>query len=382
MKAPSTLPYGRQSIDESDIEAVTEVLRGGWLTTGPKVLEFEQALADLVSVPHALVVNSGSAALHVAYYGASVGPSNEIVTSPLTFVSTASCALHLGSRVRFADVDSRTGNLDPGSVDSLMNEVCRTVVAIDYAGHVADYDALRVVADKHDGLVLCDGAHSLGALRNGKSSAQYADATATSFHPVKGITSAEGGALFTSRSDWFERAARFRNHGVERDPAKHQRKGGAWYYEVQSLGLNYRLPDVLCALGLSQLNRLGLFLARRREIAARYSKELAGIAEIELPYTEPGVEPSWHLYVVRVRDAARREALFDRLREEGLEVQLHYHPVHLHPLFEEMGYRPGSCPVAEDFAARAISLPIYPGMEDADIARVVETVARCCGELL
>jgi len=378
----SPLPYGRQWIDERDIEAVVEVLRGDWLTTGPKVQEFERALASATGVSRAVVVNSGTAALHVAYAAAGLGPGDEIVTSPLTFVSTASCALQLGARVRFADVDPHTGNLDPATLGDAVSSDCRMIVPVDYAGHPANYGAIRSIADRCGAVVVSDGAHSLGARRDARSTAELADATATSFHPVKGVTSAEGGALLTAREDWAEHAERFRNHGIERDPARHRRAGGSWYYEVQMLGLNYRLPDVLCALGLSQLRKLDDFIARRREIAAQYSQAFSGLEALELPTTEAGVEPSWHLYVVRVREAKRRELLFDRLRSEGLGVQLHYHPVHLHPLFEDLGFRPGSCPVAEDFAARALSLPIFPAMRADQVERVIDTLTRCARELL
>jgi perosamine synthetase len=378
----SHLPYARQWIDERDIEAVVEVLRGDWLTTGPKVQEFERALAAVTGVSRAVVVNSGTAALHVAYAAAGLGPGDEIVTSPLTFVSTASCALQLGARVRFADVDSRTGNLDPEAVEDAVSADSRLIVPVDYAGHPANYRAMRSIADRCGAVIVSDSAHSLGARRDGRSTGELADASATSFHPVKGVTSAEGGALMTGRKDWAERAELFRNHGIERDPARHRHPGRSGSYEVQTLGLNYRLPDVLCALGLSQLSKLEGFIAGRREIAARYSEALAGIEALQLPTTEEGVEPSWHLYVLRVRDAKRREPLFDSLRSYGLGVQLHYHPVHLHPLFEDLGFRSGSCPVAEDFAARAISIPIFPAMNDAEVERVIDTVERCARELL
>lgn len=383
MSDASRLPYGRQWIDERDIEAVTEVLRGDWLTTGPKVEEFENALAERVGVSRAVVVNSGSAALHVAYFAAGLAAGAEIVTSPLTFVSTASCALHLGATVRFADVDPSTGNLDPAAVDAVIGADCRLIVPVDYAGHPADYGALRAVSERSGAAIISDGAHSLGARRDGRSVAQLADATATSFHPVKGITTAEGGAVFTAREDWALRAERFRNHGIERDPMRQRKSGGgSGYYEVRDLGLNYRLPDLLCALGLSQLRRLDEFLARRREIAAQYSSAFAGIEGLELPTTEADVEPSWHLYVIRVREAKRRDPLFDRLQAEGLGVQVHYGPVHLQPLFEDLGFRPGSCPVAEDYAARAISLPIFPAMSNDDLERVIETLDRCARDLL
>ena len=382
MTRRSNIPYGRQWVDESDIAAVTRVLNGDWLTTGPAVDAFEAALASKAGVDRAVAVNSGSAALHVAYFAAGLSSGDEIVTSPLTFVATASCALHLGATVRFADVDPATGKLLPEAAEALVGERCRLIVPVDYAGHPADYDAMRAVADSRGLSIVSDAAHSFGATRNGKTVAQLADATATSFHPVKVMTTAEGGAVLTSNLDWAARADRFRNHGIEREPTRQRRIGGSAYYEVQDTGFNYRLPDVLCALGLSQLQRLDAFIARRQAIAARYSSAFSSLDALELPTTEPGSSPSWHLYVVRVRDAKRRDAFFDRLREEGLGVQIHYPPVHRHPLFEDLGYEAGSCPVAEDFAARAISLPMFPAMSDGDIERVIETVEACAVELL
>ena len=241
---------------------------------------------------------------------------------------------------------------------------------------------MRELSERSGAAIVSDGAHSFGARRNGRPVAQLADATATSFHPVKGVTTGEGGAVFTAREDWALRAERFRNHGIERDPTRQRKTGGSGYYEVQDLGLNFRLPDLLCALGLSQLRRLDEFLARRREIAAQYSSAFAGIEGLEQPPPEVGVEPSWHLYVIRVREAKRRDPLFDRLQDEGLGVQVHYRPVHLHPLFEALGFAPGSCPVAEDYAARVTSLPIFPAMGNDDLERVFETEDRCARELL
>lgn len=382
MSERTFLPYGQQTIDEDDIQAVAEVLRGDWLTTGPAVEQFEIALALAEGVSNAVAVNSGTAALHAAYEALGVGPGDTVVTSPLTFVATASCALHLGADVRFADVSPDTGNLDPRSVEETIDANCKLVVAVDFAGHLADYPALRKIAEQHDCAVISDAAHSFGARRNGQSSAQHADCATTSFHPVKGLTTAEGGAVLTQREDIAERARRFRNHGIERNSERHRNPGGAWHYEVQSLGLNYRIPDVLCALGLSQLQKFDSFLARRREISVQYTLAFAEIGTIDVPFTEPDVEPSWHLYVVRVRDAKRREAFFDGLRALGIGVQLHYHPVHLHPFFEDIGFKAGSCPVAEDFAARSVSLPIHPGLRPEDTERVIEAVRECARNFL
>jgi len=376
------LPYGRQWLDEDDVEAVARALRGDWLTTGPLVDEFEKALAERAGARHAVAVSSGTAALHSACFAAGVGKGDEVVVPALTFVSTASVALHLGATVRFADVDPRTGNLDPGAMEQAIGPTTKVAMVVDYAGHPADYDAISAIAQDRDVRVIADGTHSFGASFRDRPVGTLADATAVSFHPVKPITTGEGGAVITDRDDWCARASEFRNHGIVRDPGRHRRPGGAWHYEVHSLGLNYRLPDVLCALGLSQLRKLGAFLARRGEIARRYNAALAGVAGLEVPHVEPHVEPGWHLYVIRVIEARRREALFESLRHEGLGVQLHYTPAHLHPLFEDLGYRAGSCPRAEGFAARAVSIPIFPRMTDDDVARVIDTVTRAARELL
>ncbi len=376
------LPYGRQWLDDDDVAAVVEVLRGDWLTTGPLVAEFERALAARASTRHAAAVSSGTAALHTAYFAAGLTRGDAIVTSPLTFVSTASVALNLGAGVRFADVDPGTGNLDPGAAGSAVEADTRLIVPVDYAGHPADYEAFSRLAGSRGLHVVADAAHSFGATYHGRPAGSLAHASTTSFHPVKPITTGEGGAVFTDIDEWQTRATEFRNHGIVRDACRHRRPGGSWHYEVHELGLNYRLPDVLCALGLSQLAKLDRFLARRREIAARYTAALGEAGGLELPVVLEGVEPGWHLYIVRVRDAGRREALFDFLRRQGLLVQLHYVPVHLHPVFAELGFRPGQFPNAEDYASRAMSIPLYPKMSDNDVDRVIRTVLVGAKQLL
>ncbi len=382
MERQTALPYGRQWVDEQDIEAVVDVLRGDWLTTGPAVDAFEASLAAHAGVRHAVAVNSGTAALHGVYAAAGVGPGNKLVTTPLTFAATATAALHLGARVEFADIESATGLIDPEAVAAVLDRRTRLVVPVDFAGHLADYAAIGKLAAQAGCDVVSDAAHAFGATRGGRTSAQLADAATTSFHPVKGFTTGEGGAVLTQRADWADRVARFRNHGIVKQSDAFRQDAGAGHYEVQSLGLNYRLPDILCALGSSQLRRFDGFLACRRAIAERYDRELASIAAIETPPTAPDCEPSWHLYVIRVFEARRRDALFGALREAGLGVQLHYPPVHRHPLFEDLGFRRGQYPVAEDFAARAISLPLFPAMSDADAARVIETVHACVRDVL
>jgi UDP-4-amino-4,6-dideoxy-N-acetyl-beta-L-altrosamine transaminase len=376
------LPYGRQWIEDDDVVAVGDVLRSDYLTTGPTIPAFEAALAAVTGSAHAVAVNSGTSALHAMYAAAGIGPGDEIVTSPLTFAATANAALYLEATVRFADVDPRTGNLDPRGAAQATSSRTRAVVAVDYAGHPADYDALSAVAEERGTLLLADAAHSLGATYRGRRVGTLAHASELSFHPVKPITTAEGGAVTTDDAELAERASRFRTHGITRDRSRMGDDEGPWYYEMLELGYNYRLTDVQAALGMSQLRRLDAFLKRRRQIAGRYSASLADADQLELPSVDEHVEPGWHLYVIRVRDAEQRRPFFDRLRAHGLGVQVHYVPVYWHPYYRDLGYRRGQCPVAEDFYARAVSLPIFPRMSDDDVDRVIDAVRSTASELL
>lgn len=379
---PDRIPYGRQSVDESDIEAVAEVLRGDFLTTGPAVRRFEEGLAGVTGARHAVAVNSGTSAIHAMYFAAGVGPRDEIVTSPLTFAATANAALYLGASVRFADVQEDTGTIDPASAEAVITERTRALVAIDFAGHPADYDALQDVARRHDVVLLADAAHSLGATYRGRKVGTLALASALSFHPVKPITTAEGGAVVTSDDDLAARAARFRTHGITRERDLMLSDPGPWFYEMHDLGFNYRLTDIQAALGTNQLHRLGGFLDRRRIIASRYDEALADIEQLRLPTKAPYVESGWHLYVIRTRDSLRRRPLFDWLTAHGLGVQVHYIPVYQHPYYQCLGYRSGLCPVAERFYEGAISIPIFPGMSESDVDRVIDVIRRAAWEVL
>lgn len=320
--------------------------------------------------------------MHAAYAAAGLGADDEIITSPLTFVATASCALMLGARVRFADVEPDTGNLNVSAAAEQLSPRTRLIVPVDYAGHPADYTAIAELSEARDLAVIADAAHSLGASFEGRHVGGLADATTLSFHPVKAITTAEGGAVLTDDPSLAKGVRAFRNHGIVRDADEHRHSGPEWYYEVQSLGLNYRMPDLLCALGHSQLGRLDEFIDRRRAVAARYTDALSSEETLELPTERSNVRSSWHLYVVRVREAARREEFLNYLRSRGIGAQVHYLPVYLHPLFADLGYEPGGCPIAEDFAARAVSIPLFPRMSDADAERVIDVVAEACREIL
>ncbi|MER6003045.1 aminotransferase class V-fold PLP-dependent enzyme [Nonomuraea angiospora] len=369
------LPYGRQSIVESDIEAVAEVLRGDWLTTGPAVGRFEAELARWTGGVPCVSVTSGTAALHVAYVAAEVRAGDEVVTSPLTFVATAAAAALLGARVVFADVQPDTGNLDPDAVAAVVTPRTRVVTAVDYAGHPADYDELRAVADPAGAVLMADSAHSIGAAYKDRPVGALADLTTFSFFPTKTVTTAEGGAVAAADPERFRRAARFRNHGLVREPADQREPDvGGWHQEVHEFGLNYRLPDVLCALGVSQLRRLEGFRERRRELVARYDALLRDVPGLTLPTQRAYVRPSWHLYPVRVRDGRRRE-VYDRMRAAGIGVQVNYVPAYWHPVFEDLGYRRGLCPRAEAYYAEELSLPLFPDLTDAQQDRVVETLA-------
>ncbi|MDQ1538202.1 MAG: hypothetical protein QOE58_2595 [Actinomycetota bacterium] len=373
------LPYGRQSIDESDIEAVTAVLRGDWLTTGPAVTAFEQDLSRISAGASAVSVTSGTAALHVAYSALGVGSGDEVITTPLTFVATASCASLLGATIVFADVCEDTGNLDPQAVSAVLTDRTRVVAGVDYAGHPIDAPALTEISHAGDAVLLEDAAHSIGGSLDGRPVGSLADVTTFSFFPTKNLTTAEGGAVVTLREEVARRARAFRTIGLVRDPALLRfTDEGPWHQEVHEFGLNYRLPDLLCALGSSQLRRLSTFKARRAAITARYNQGLADIDELRLPVRRDGADPMWHLYPLRIRDG-RRRALFEHLRANDIGVQVNYIPVYWHPVYADLGYRRGMCPVAEDYYAQQISLPLFPDLADADVDRVIELIRGFVG---
>ena len=372
------LPYGRQSVDAGDVEAVVAALGSDWLTTGPRVRDFEAALEAVAGAP-CVAVTSGTAALHVAYAAAGVGPGDEVVTSPMTFVATASTAMMLGATVVFADVEEDTANLDPAAAEAACTARTRAVTAVDYAGHPAEYDQLRKLTDTVGATLIADAAHAIGSTYRGRPVGSLADLTTFSFFPTKNLTTAEGGAVAVTDPALLGPARAFKGIGMVRDPEllRHPDEGG-WYYEVQSLGVNYRLPDVLCALGSAQLRRLGAFKARRAELTARYDSLLADVPGLRLPTRRAWVDPLRHLYPVRVRDGRRRE-VYDRLRAAGIGVQVNYVPVHWHPVFTDLGYRRGMCPVAEGFYAEQLSLPLFVDLTDAEQDRVVEQLRAILG---
>lgn len=377
---PEFIPYGRQWIDDDDIAAVVEVLLSDYLTTGPAVTRFEAALVQMTAARHAVALNSGTSALHAMYFAAGIGPGDEIVTSPLTFAATANAALYLGATVRFVDVEPDTGNLDPDLVEEAISQRTKAIVPVDFAGHPADYDRLRAIAQGHGISLLADAAHSLGASYKGRPVGTLADASELSFHPVKPVTTAEGGAVVTNDPELARRAARFRTHGITKAATELERPDeGPWWYEQHDLGFNYRLTDVQAALGTSQLRKLDRFIGRRRAIAAHYDAALADVDALELPGRRENVEPGWHLYVVRTRDPSARRPLFETLRDAGIGVQVHYLPVTMHPFYRGLGYRAEDTPNAVEFYQRALSLPMFPRLDEEAQARVIDTVRSFFG---
>ncbi len=366
------LPYGRQTIEDADLAAVTEVLRGDWLTTGPKVAEFERAVAHFTGAAEAVAVNSGTAALHCAMAALNVGPGDEVVVPAITFAATANCVAYRGGTPVFADVDPDTLLIEPAGVEARLTPRTKAVIAVDYAGQPCDYDALREITGRRGLALVADACHALGATYRGRPVGSLADLSAFSFHPVKPITTGEGGMVTTGGAEWARRMRAFRNHGITTDHRQRE-AAGSWYYEMVELGFNYRLTDLQCALGLAQLPRLPAWLRRREEIAQRYHRAFAGSAAVRPLADLPERTHGRHLYVVRV--AGDRKRVFAGLRERGVGVQVHYIPVHLHPFYRErFGTGPGLCPKAEAAYERILSLPIFPALSDADVDRVVAVV--------
>ncbi len=374
MGASKNIPYGRQCIDGQDLKAVTDALTSGWLTTGPKVAEFEQTVAEMSGAAHGVAVNSGTAALHAAMYAFDIKEGDEVIVPPMTFAASANCVAYMKATPVFADVDPETLLIDPAEVEKKITPRTRGIIAVDYAGQPCDYVALRKIADKHGIFLAADGCHSIGGSLHDKKVGTLADITLYSFHPVKHMTTGEGGMAVTDNAEYDKRMRIFRNHGITAD--FRQRDG--WFYEMQDLGFNYRITDFQCALGLSQLSRLPEWIARRREIAAMYDREFAEMEGLSPLGKLDGAKHAYHLYVINLQGENRsekRKQVFNYLREHGLGVQVHYIPVHLHPYYKDnFGTHKGLCPVAEQAYEGLISLPMFPLMEDEDVEYVVETV--------
>lgn len=370
------IPYGRQSISQEDIDAVGSVMKTDWLTMGPVGETFESSIANLAQTPGATAVSSGTAALHCAYASLGVSASDEVITSPLTFVATATTAMAQGAKIVFADVTPDTGNIDPSSVASLLSPKTKVIAGVDYAGHPIDADELGQLAHDAGAYLLEDAAHSIASTYRGRPVGSLADITTFSFFPTKNMTTAEGGAVVSPDSALVERARQFKSHGLIRDKAEQRYPDeGPWHQEVHEIGLNYRLPDLLSALGLSQIQRIQEFKQRRTAIFERYTEELSDLDGLILPTRRDYVEPMWHLYPIRIRDGRRRE-IFECMRENGVLVQVNYIPAYWHPFFEDLGYKRGMCPNAEKYYSQEISLPMFADLSHNQQSMVIDVLRK------
>lgn len=370
MSTARFLPYGRQTIDEEDIAAVVDVLRSDWLTTGPAVERFEADVCAYTGARHGVAVSNGTAALHAAMFGLGIGPGDEVIVTPMTFAASANCILYQGGTPVFADVEADTLLLDPACVEAAVTPRTRAIIAVDYAGQPCDWDALRAIADRHHLALVADACHALGGGFKGRKVGTLADITVFSFHPVKHITTGEGGMAVTDDRALAERMRAFRGHGIT-TTASQREKSGAWFYEMTELGYNYRITDFQCALGSSQLKKLDGWVEKRNELARAYDAAFAGRQAVRPLARRPDVRHAFHLYVVR---SPERDALFRHLRANGIGANVHYVPVHLHPYYRQLGYAKGLCPVAEAAYDEILTLPLWPGMNDGDI----DTITRLC----
>lgn len=367
------IPYGRQTIEEDDIQAVVDVLRSDYLTTGPKIAEFEKMVADYVGAKYAVAISNGTSALHAACFAAGIQPGDEVITTPLTFAASSNCVLYCGGTPVFADVDPKTYNIDPEDIRRKITDKTKAIIAVHLAGQPCDMDEIHKIAKEHDLIVIEDGAHALGSVYKGKKVGTLSDMTTFSFHPVKPITTGEGGMIVTDNEEFYQKMMLFRSHGITHDENLMTRNDGPWFYQQLDLGYNYRITDIQCALGCSQMKKLDRFLALRKEIVARYNEAFADCENIVTPYQLPETESGWHLYIVQVKNCDRRK-VFEALREHGIAVNVHYIPVYLHPYYQEHGYKDVHCRNAEEVYSHIISLPLYPTLTEEQQQYVIETL--------
>jgi perosamine synthetase len=385
-KPSDFIPYSRQLIEDDDIAAVVAALRSDYLTTGPQVDAYEEAFAAACGARYAVAVASGTAGLHLACMAAGVGPGSECITTPITFVATANAAIYCGSTPVFADVCEDTINIDPSAVERRLSPRTEALLPVHFAGHACDMPALHRIAEAHGLMMIEDACHALGAStpEGPVGACLHSDMTVFSTHPVKAIATGEGGVVTTNRPALNDRLRLLRTHGITRAPHQMARDEGGWYYEMQELGFNYRISDIQCALGLSQLHKLERFIARRRQVAARYREELTSVPGLILPTERPGHASAWHLFAVRFTappQTARRNA-YDRLRAAGLGVNVHYRPVYLQPYYQaRYGDQSGACPIAERYYEQAVSIPLHAGMTDDQVERVIAAVRAVASEL-
>ncbi|MBP9996414.1 MAG: UDP-4-amino-4,6-dideoxy-N-acetyl-beta-L-altrosamine transaminase [Lachnospiraceae bacterium] len=372
--------YGHQYLDEADYNAVLDVLKSDYLTCGPKIEELEAKLCKITGAKHAVVCSNGTAALHIAAMAAGVKPGDEVITTPITFAASANCALYCGAIPVFADINPKTYNIDPDSVEAHITDKTKAIVAVDYTGQAVELDRLREIAHKHNLILIEDGAHSIGTLYKGQSVGSIADMTTFSFHPVKTVTAAEGGAVMTNDDALYERLALFRSHGITRNTNLMKNESdGPWYYEQVELGYNYRMTDVQAGLLISQLDKLQMFKERRKQLVDRYNAAFANVDGIIIQEEIPESDTCRHLYILRLNTKVlnvNRRQFFDAMGAEGICCNVHYIPVYYFPHYESLGYKRGLCPNAESLYEEMLSLPLYYGMTDADQEDVINAVKK------
>lgn len=373
------IPYGRQSIQEEDVEAVVSVLRGDWLTQGPTVEKFESVLAEYTGARYAVAVNNGTAALEGAFAVLNLKPGDEVITTPITFAATANAALWYGAKIVFADVHEESGLIDPASVEKLITSKTKVIAPVDYTGRAAPLDELKNLAESYSLSIVEDACQALGGSYKGKKIGSHDTLATFSFHPVKNITTGEGGAILTNNEVYYHHLKRWTTHGISRDNFVNETHG-PWYVEQQELAHNSRLTDFQSALGCSQLKRLDSLVAERRRLVARYQEAFAGMPELALPQADtPDNQSAWHLYIIRLtgeNPKLRRRAFVEALRAAGILVTVHHIPVYYHPYYQALGYKAGLCPVAEDWYDRIVTLPLFPGLTDSDQDTVIDAVKR------
>lgn len=370
------IPYGRQWIDRSDISAVRNVLRSDWITQGPTIERFESEIARIVSATFGVALATGTAALHATCFAIGISPGDEVIVPTLTFAATANCVLYCGGKPVLCDIDPTTLTIDVAQAERTITKKTKAIIAVDFAGHPAHWNELRALAKKRRLILIADSAHALGARYKGKPVGSLADLTIFSFHPVKAITTAEGGMVVTNNKHYADRIQLFRNHGI-RKPTRYQVPGTryhSWYQEMVELGYNYRLTDLQAALGLSQLQKLKPFIRRRRDIANQYVNAFHGVEELILPPHQPWAQHAWHLFVVQLK-TRNRDAVYDQLKKKGVGAQVHYVPIHLQPYYRKrFGFRKGDFPQSEEYYARCLSIPLFPAMTDQQVKRVINTI--------
>lgn len=372
--------YGHQYIDEADIQAVVEVMKSDYLTCGPKIGELEKKLCDVTGAKYAVVCANGTAALHIAALCAGVGEGDEVITTPITFAASANCALYCGARPVFADIDSETYNIDPAKVEAAITPRTKAVVAVDYTGQSVELGPIREICKKHGLVLIEDGAHVIGTTYKGRPNGSIADMTTFSFHPVKTVTGGEGGAVLTNDEILYKKLLLYRAHGITREEKLMEHEpDGPWYYEQISLGYNYRITDMQAALIISQLDKLPMFSARRKEIVKRYDEAFRKMPELFVQREIPESDTTRHLYILRIvpeKLKINRRQFFDALAAENVHCNVHYIPTYYFPYYEKLGYRRGLCPHAEKLYEEILSLPLYYAMSDEDVESVIEAVKK------